>query len=75
MMSKHSRRQFIGQLFATSIGSTGLSRTASAKIDQLNEGLAELCVIAREPGNLSNAVVDVGPARLDLSILHSCPNN
>lgn len=58
-MRMHSRRRFIGQLFAASIGSTALGRTASATVDQLNDGLAELCVVAREPGTLPNAVVDV----------------
>jgi hypothetical protein len=71
-MRKHSRRRFIGQLFAASIGSTGLSRAASATIDQSNDGLAELCVIARQPGTLPNAVVDVWTGQigtLDLSQL------
>ena len=71
-MRKHSRRQFIGQLFAASIGSTGLSRTASAAIDQSNDGLAELCVIARQPGTLPNAIIDVWTGQigtLDLSQL------
>ena len=71
-MRKHSRRRFIGQLFAASIGSTGLSRTASATVDQSNDGLAEVCVIARQPGTLSNAVIDVWTGQngtLDLSQL------
>jgi hypothetical protein len=71
-MRKHSRRRFIGQLFAASIGSTGLSRTASGAIDQSNDGLAELCVIARQPGTLSNAIVDAWTGQigtLDLSQL------
>jgi hypothetical protein len=71
-MRKHSRRQFIGQLFAASIGSTGLSRTARATIDQSNDGLAEVCVVARQPGTLSNAVIDVWTGQigtLDLSQL------
>ena len=71
-MRKHSRRRFIGQLVAASIGSTGLSRTASATIDQSNDGLAELCVIARQPGTLPNAVIDVWTGQigtLDLSQL------
>ncbi len=71
-MRKHSRRRFIGQLFAASIGSTGLSRTASATIDQSNDGLAEVCVIARQPGTLPNAVIDVWTGQigtLDLSQL------
>ncbi len=71
-MRKHSRRRFLGQLFAASIGSTRLNRTASATIDQSNDGLAELCVIARQAGTLPNAVVDVWTgqiATLDLSQL------
>ena len=71
-MRKHSRRRFIGQLFAASIGSTGLRRTGSAAIDQSNDGLAEICVVARQPGTLSNAVIDVWTgqiATLDLSQL------
>jgi hypothetical protein len=71
-MGKHSRRQFIGQLFATSIGAAGLSRTASATFDQSDDGLAEVCVIARQPGALSNAVIDVWTGQigtLDLSQL------
>ena len=71
-MRKHSRRRFIGQLFAALWGSTGLSRTASAAIDEANDGLAELCVIARQPGTLPNAVIDVWTGQigtLDLSQL------
>jgi hypothetical protein len=71
-MEKRSRRRFIGQLFATLIGSTGLSRTARATIDQLNDGLNEICVIARRQGTLPNAVIDVWTGQigtLDLSQL------
>src|SRR5712675_2261255 len=57
-MRKPSRREFINQVFAASISSTVLSRTGSAWIGS-NDGLAELCVIARKPGTLPNAVVDV----------------
>jgi hypothetical protein len=57
-MRKHSRREFINQVFAASIGSTALSHIGSAWIES-NDGLAELCVIARKPGTLPNAVVDI----------------
>jgi hypothetical protein len=62
-MIKHSRREFINQVFATSIGSTALGRAGSAWIGS-NDGLAELCVIARKPGTLPNAVVDVWTAKI-----------
>src|SRR6266481_6325140 len=62
-MIKHSRREFINQVFATSIGSTALGRAGSACIGS-NDGLAELCVIARKPGTLPNAVVDVWTAQI-----------
>src|SRR5262245_58080436 len=71
-MEKHSRRRFIGELFATLIGSTGLSRTARATIDQSNDCLIEICVIARQRGTLPNAVIDVWTGQigtLDLSQL------
>jgi len=70
-MEKHSRRRFIGQLFATLIGSTTLSLTR-AMIDQSNDGLNEICVIARQRGTLPNAVINVWTGQigtLDLSQL------
>ena len=45
-MNKHSRRRFIGQLFAASIGATAFNRTAGSATGHLNDGLAELCVMA-----------------------------
>src|SRR5215831_10055456 len=71
-MEKHSRKRFIGELFATLIGSTGLSRTARATIDRSNDCLIEICVIARQRGTLPNAVIDVWTGQigtLDLSQL------
>jgi hypothetical protein len=47
-------------------------RKPSAAIDQSNDGLAEICLVARQPGTLSNAVIDVWIgqiATLDLSQL------
>jgi hypothetical protein len=58
-MRKHSRRRFIGQLSLALIGSTGLSRSARATIDQSNDGLTEICVVARQPGALPKPVIDV----------------
>jgi hypothetical protein len=58
-MRKHSRRRFIGQLFTALIGSTGLSRSARATVDQSNDGLTEICVVARQPGALPKPVIDV----------------
>ncbi|MGH6681682.1 MAG: hypothetical protein ACREDL_22715 [Bradyrhizobium sp.] len=58
-MIRHSRRRFIGQLFAMSIGSGVLSCTAGHANDDLNDGLAELCVITRQPGHLPKGIVDV----------------
>jgi hypothetical protein len=58
-MRRYSRRRFISQLCAASIGSAALGRIAAASIDHLNAGLAELCVITRQPGSLPNAIVDV----------------
>jgi hypothetical protein len=71
-MRKHNRRQFIAQLVAASIGSTGLSRAVTSAIDHSNDGLAELCVVARQPGTMPNDVVDVWSGQigtLDLSQL------
>src|SRR5690348_1831499 len=65
-MKKHSRRQFIVQTFAASVGLTGLSCTSGATIDQANDRLAELCVIARQPGTLSTAVIDVWTGQIGL---------
>src|SRR4051812_34521959 len=56
-MRKPSRREFINQVFAASMGSTALGRTGTAWFES-NDGLAELCVIARKPGTLPDAVVD-----------------
>ena len=58
-MRKHSRRRFIGQLSTALIGSTGLSRSARATIDPSNDGLTEICVVARQPGALPKPVIDV----------------
>src|SRR5690242_8765187 len=58
-MRKHSRRRFIGQLSLALIGSTGLSRSACATIDPSNDGLTEICVVARQPGALPKPVIDV----------------
>lgn len=71
-MRKHNRRRFIGQLFAASISSTGLSRAASSVLEQSNDGLAEICVVARQPGALPKPVIDVWTGQigeLDLSQL------
>ena len=63
-MRKHSRRRFIGQLSAALIGSTGLSRRAHATIDPANDGLTEICVIARQPGALPKPVIDVWTSQI-----------
>jgi hypothetical protein len=71
-MRKHSRRRFIGQLSLALIGSTGLSRSACATIDPSNDGLTEICVVARQPGALPKPVIDVWTGQigeLDLSQL------
>ncbi len=72
-MRKNSRRRFIGQLFAASIGSTGLSRAASTTLGRSNDGLAELCVIARQPGTLPNAVIDVWTGQIGTLDLAQLP--
>jgi len=74
-MRKHSRRRFIGQLLAASIGATGLSRTASAAIGQSDDGLAELCVIARQPGTLPNTVIDVWTGQIGILDLCQLPEH
>lgn len=58
-MRTHSRRQFIGQLSAALIASAGLSRSARAMVDPSNDGLIEICVVARQPGALPKPVIDV----------------
>lgn len=58
-MRKRSRRQFIGQLSAALIGLTGLNRSARATIDQSNDDLTEICVVARQPGASPKPVIDV----------------
>ncbi|MCC8978666.1 hypothetical protein [Bradyrhizobium acaciae] len=73
MMMKHSRRRFIGQLFAASIGSAALNRAAAATYDDSNDGLAELCVITREPGNHPSAVVDVWTGQIGTLDLAQLP--
>jgi hypothetical protein len=65
----------MGQLFAASIGSMGLSRTASAAIDLSNDGLTELCVIARQPGTLSNAVIDIWSGQIGTLDLLQLPEH
>jgi hypothetical protein len=68
-MRKRSRRQFIGELSAALIGSADMSRSARATIDSSNDGLSEICVIARQPGVLPRPVIDVWTGqigRLDL---------
>lgn len=74
-MRKHSRRRFIGQLLATAIGSTGLNSTASATIGPYDDGLTELCVIAREPGTLPNAVIDVWTGQIGTVDLAQLPDH
>jgi hypothetical protein len=74
-MRKQSRRKFMGQLFAASIGSTGLSRTAGAAIDLPNDGLAELCVIARQPGTLSRPIIDVWTGQIGTLDLCQLPEH
>jgi hypothetical protein len=74
-MKKHSRRRFIGQLFATLIGSTGLSRTVSAAIDQSSAGLTEICVIARQRGTLPDVVVDVWSGQIGTLDLLQLPQH
>lgn len=73
MMMKHSRRRFIGQLFAASIGSVAVMRTTAARNDDFNFGLAELCVIAREPGSLRSAVIDVWTGQIGTLDLAQLP--
>ena len=63
-MRNHSRRRFIGQLLTASIGSAGLSRCARATIDSSNEGLTEICVVARQPGALPKPLIDVWTGRM-----------
>lgn len=58
-MRTHSRRRFIGQLSAALIGPASLSRSARATIDSPNDGLTEICVVARQPGTVPNPVIDV----------------
>jgi hypothetical protein len=74
MMRKHSRRQFIGQLFAASIGLAALGNTSGATDDHLNDGLAELCVITRRPGNLLNASIDVWTGQIGTVDLAQLPD-
>jgi hypothetical protein len=73
MLMRHSRRRFIGQLFAASIGSAALVRTADARNDDLNNGLAELCVITRQPGSLPNAIIDVWTGQIGTLDLAQLP--
>jgi hypothetical protein len=74
-MRKYSRRRFIGQLIAASIGSTASTRAGSANIERLNVGLAELCVIAREPGILPNAVLDVWTGQIGIIDFAQLPDH
>ncbi|WP_143198768.1 hypothetical protein, partial [Bradyrhizobium sp. AS23.2] len=72
MVMKYSRRRFIGQLFAATIGPAAVVRPVDARNLDFNGGLAELCVFAREPGNLPNVVIDVWTGQigtLDLALL------
>src|SRR5215475_4275547 len=73
-MKKHSRRRFIGQLFAALIGSTGLSRCARATIDPTNDGLTEICVVARQPGALPKPVIDVWTGQIGELDLRQLPD-
>lgn len=74
MMIKHSRRRFIGQLFAASIGSAILGGTAARANDDLNGGLAELCLITREPGRFPNAIIDVWTCQIGTFDLTQLPD-
>jgi hypothetical protein len=72
-MRIQSRRQFIGHLLVASVGCTTLSRTAGAASGQSADGLVELCVTAREPGTLPNAVVDVWTGQIGVLDLSQLP--
>jgi hypothetical protein len=71
MIRKQSRRLFIGQLIAASIGSS----RAGATIGQFDVGLAELCVIARQPGTLLGAVIDVCTGQIGTLDLAQLPKH
>jgi hypothetical protein len=73
-MRKHSRRRFIGQLSLALIGSTGLSRSACATIDQSNDGLTEICVVARQPGALPKPVIDVWTGQIGQLDIRQLPD-
>lgn len=74
MMVRHTRRRFIGHLFCASIGLATLGRTASHANDDLNGGLAELCVITREPGRFPNAIIDVWTCQIGTLDLAQLPD-
>lgn len=73
MVMRSSRRRFIGQLLAASIGSAALVRTVDARNDDLIDRLAELCVIARQPGSLPSAIIDVWTGQIGSLDLEQLP--
>src|SRR5690242_6569271 len=74
-MREHSRRRFIREILSASICTSAFSGVANRVTGRSNEGLTELCVIARQPGTLANAIIDVWSGQVGTLDLPQLPQD
>jgi len=74
-MGERNRRRFIQEIFAASISASGFGGFASSAAGQSHEGLAELCVIARQPGTWPNDLIDVWTGQIGIIDLSRLPQH
>lgn len=70
-MARYTRRQFVAQLFAASIGPASSTLPGPFISGDWNAGLAELFVLTRQPGS-SSVIIDIWTSQigsLDLALL------
>jgi hypothetical protein len=74
-MREHSRRRFIREILSASICTSAFSGVANRATGRSNEGLTELCVIARQPGTLANAIIDVWTGQVGILDVPQLPQD